>query len=375
MGTWGYKTFENDGASDWLYDLEEAQAIDFILKPIKAVNKARGKADLDDSLEALAAAEVIAGARYEPPQGVPPIATKWIRRTGFTPNDATVKLALRAIGKVVAASELADVWQEAEKLNAWHKAVKQLNRRLTISLQAKVPKRASKLIAPRQTLAEFIIEVAASPTSEKRAALRKKLTELEEPNHAVGGRRLPTLSPLHWLAAQGFVEEAKLLVARGAITGGDLISNALPRRFALKNKHYAMVDCLIQSGANTDYALLRIVQDDEIKIAEKLVRAGASLRWKHSGDCTLLHFAAMSGATKSIRWLLKHGLDINARDCIGDTPLHCAARKAHLAAVKVLIKRGANVYAKNEDGDTPLDEAIKCERKPIIRFLRQLKGE
>jgi hypothetical protein len=24
MGTWGYRTFENDAASDWLYDLEEA---------------------------------------------------------------------------------------------------------------------------------------------------------------------------------------------------------------------------------------------------------------------------------------------------------------------------------------------------------------
>jgi hypothetical protein len=44
MGTWGYKTFENDAASDWLYDLEEAKDSDFLLKSIKAVNGARGKA-------------------------------------------------------------------------------------------------------------------------------------------------------------------------------------------------------------------------------------------------------------------------------------------------------------------------------------------
>ena len=46
MGTWGYKTFENDAASDWLYDLEEAKDASFLLKPIKSVNGARGKLDL-----------------------------------------------------------------------------------------------------------------------------------------------------------------------------------------------------------------------------------------------------------------------------------------------------------------------------------------
>jgi hypothetical protein len=91
-------------------------------------------------LESLAAAEVIAGARHEPPQGVPAIAKKWIRRSGFSPNDATVKLAMRAVGKVEKDSQLSDTWQEAEQLAAWRKAVEQLNRRLEISLKASPPK-------------------------------------------------------------------------------------------------------------------------------------------------------------------------------------------------------------------------------------------
>jgi hypothetical protein len=63
MGTWGYKTFQNDAASDWLYDLEEAKEANFLLKPLQAVNRSRGKPDIDDCLESLAAADVIAGSR------------------------------------------------------------------------------------------------------------------------------------------------------------------------------------------------------------------------------------------------------------------------------------------------------------------------
>jgi predicted HTH domain antitoxin len=229
MGTWGYKTFENDAASDWLYDLEEAKNANFLLEPLQAVNRARGKPDVDDCLESLAAAEVIAGARHEPPQGVPAIAKKWIRRTGFSPNDATVKLAMRAVGRVEKDSQLSDTWQEAEQLAAWRKAVEQLNRRLEIALKASPPKRAAKLVVSRQTLAEFIIEVAANPTPEKRKELCAKLTELADPNQPVGGRGLIALSPLHWVIAcenptKRFghftaVDHVSFFVAQGSIFG------------------------------------------------------------------------------------------------------------------------------------------------------------
>src|SRR5260370_39212925 len=129
MGTWGYKTFENDAASDWLYDLEEAKDPSFLQKPLKEVIRSRGKPDIDASLEALAAAEVIAGARYEAPKDMPSTARTWIRRVGVSPKDATVELARRAVGKVGKDSELADSWKGAEKLSGLRKAVEDLDRR------------------------------------------------------------------------------------------------------------------------------------------------------------------------------------------------------------------------------------------------------
>lgn len=369
MGTWGYKTFENDAASDWLYDLEEAKDADFLLKPIKAVNSARGKPDLDDCLETLSAAEVIAGARHEPPQGVPAIAKKWIKRTGFSPNNATVKLAMRAVGKVGKDSELADTWQKAGELAVWRKAVDDLSRRLGITLKASPPKRVVKVVVPRQTLAEFIIEVAANPTPEKRAELRAKLAKQSDPNRPVGGRGLNSLTPLHWVASHGLLDEARLLVSRGAVVDAEVGCMARPISFAIDGKCYAVVDYLIEAGAEKDYALLKAIQGDEIELAQKLVRAGADLFAQNEGKVTLIHFAANAGAAKSIKWLVNQGLEVNAKACDGSTPLHGAVLQQSLAVVKVLVKNGADIHAKDQDGKTPQEEAGRFAPPAIVRFL------
>lgn len=374
MGTWGYKTFENDAASDWLYDLEEAKNSNFLLKPIKAVNSARNKPDIDDCLEALAAAEVIAGARHEPPQAVPAIATKWIRRTGFSPNNATVKLAMSAVAKVGKDSELADIWQEGGKLTAWRRALENLNRRLDIALKGSPPKRTVKVVIPRQTLAEFIIEVAANPTPEKREELREKLTKLSNPNRPVGGRGLNSMTPLHWIAGRGFIEEAKILVARGAVVDAKVGCMARPIAFAMDRKHYAMVEYLVEAGADKDYALWNAVQNNEIKIAGKLIEAGADLLAQTEGKATLMHVAAGAGAAKSIKWLADRGLDVNARACDGGTPLHSAVLHQGLATIKALIEQGADIRAKDNNGKTPLDEATDCGIRPIVRYLHQHGG-
>src|ERR1044071_4199180 len=130
MGTWGYKTFENDGAADWLYDLEEAEDAKFLLTPIKAVLRTKGKVDIDDCLETLAAAEVMAASRYEPPKDAPRIARSWIKRTAFVAKDADLKLAMRAVEKLCKNSELKDTWEGEGKLASWLKEVRKVSLRL-----------------------------------------------------------------------------------------------------------------------------------------------------------------------------------------------------------------------------------------------------
>jgi ankyrin repeat protein len=43
---------------------------------------------------------------------------------------------------------------------------------------------------------------------------------------------------------------------------------------------------------------------------------------------TVLHWACFAGSDTSIYYLLAWGVDVNARDNIGNTPLHLAIRSA-----------------------------------------------
>src|SRR4051812_6607626 len=185
MGTWGYKTFENDGAADWLYDLEEAEDTKFLLTPIKAILRTKGKADLDDCLESLAAAEVMAGSRYEPSKDVPRIARSWIKKIAFVAKDADLKLAIRAVEKLCQDSQLKDAWQEEGKLAPWLKEVKQLSKRLAAALRAKAPLRQAKPKEKRETLAELIIKVASGKEIARRPELQQKLARLTNPDKPV----------------------------------------------------------------------------------------------------------------------------------------------------------------------------------------------
>lgn len=180
------------------------------------------------------------------------------------------------------------------------------------------------------------------------------------------------MTPLHWVASYGLLEEAQLLISRGAMADTQVGCMARPIVFAMQNKHYAMVQYLIEAGADKNYALLNAMQRNEIGIAQKLVARGANLLAQNEAGVTLLHFAAMAGATKSAEWLLRQGLDINARDRIGETPLHCAVAEGNLATVKTLVGCGADLETRNKKGQTPLDMA-KADFIPrsIARFLRQ----
>jgi hypothetical protein len=114
MGTWGVKTFENDGSLDWLYTLEECDdtsALEDALNP-EDVN------DLDatDGEMILAASEVILGILKSPREGLPEEAIKWIKSHKKLEVSPLVSRAVNLIGKVIEKdSELKELWEENEE--------------------------------------------------------------------------------------------------------------------------------------------------------------------------------------------------------------------------------------------------------------------
>ena len=144
MGGWGTGSFENEDAQGFLGRLHSL-GIDDLRQILTRA------ADQDDYLEALesgiavAAAEVVAAlvvaarivATKEPsPPAAPREIMDWTSKNWTSKNRALVPsdlvdLARRAVERVRTNSELKDLWLEAEGLNEWNAALRELTERLS----------------------------------------------------------------------------------------------------------------------------------------------------------------------------------------------------------------------------------------------------
>jgi hypothetical protein len=91
-------------------------------------------------------------------------------------------------------------------------------------------------------------------------------------------------------------------------------------------------------------------------VVDVLVARGADVRARAANDIgnTALHAVfAMSGDLRVAERLLAAGADVNARGGGGYTPLHLAAARGHLAGVELLLSRGADASAGPPTGAPP----------------------
>jgi len=88
---------------------------------------------LTNRSRAIAAAEVVATAKGNPPQAVPKQIAEWVSKVEGAPSAEMLDLARRAVERVRNDSELKDLWLEAEGLNEWSTALRDLESRLATS--------------------------------------------------------------------------------------------------------------------------------------------------------------------------------------------------------------------------------------------------
>jgi ankyrin repeat protein len=137
--------------------------------------------------------------------------------------------------------------------------------------------------------------------------------------------------------------------------------------WAARNGQTSMVRLLLDRGARVDPALPAAAGWGRAEILEMLMS-------RHPSPAALneaLFAAATSDDTSILQTLLRHGVDVNARDAYGDTPLMDAARRANVAAVRVLLTSGADpdatVQHAGRNGWTALHSAARADpgRDPV----------
>jgi hypothetical protein len=141
MSAWGYKNFENDAASDYVWDVKESDA--GVLKVIRTITEFTDTPPTEDKAEeVLAAIEYLAAAKGNPCEDLTPEATAFVSEhllqfkqylvPGFSdPDIDVVDLSLKAICKVREDSELSNIWkQDEDDIKPWHEVLDDLERRI-----------------------------------------------------------------------------------------------------------------------------------------------------------------------------------------------------------------------------------------------------
>jgi hypothetical protein len=129
MGAWGTAAFDNDDASDWVYDLEKRglAAIDAALTDAEAATDL----EIPTDANAIAAGEVIAAALGRPVDGLREDIQELAIFLGpdITPDHASRGRVVAE--RVRAGSELADLWSESADGAVWRRSIDDLVGRLT----------------------------------------------------------------------------------------------------------------------------------------------------------------------------------------------------------------------------------------------------
>ena len=82
-----------------------------------------------------------------------------------------------------------------------------------------------------------------------------------------------------------------------------------------------------------------------------------------------LHLAIAQARLIDVIFLLRKGVNVNARDNDGWSPLHVAVGKKHLHIVNILLAEGADPNMTGLENETPLHTAVACGNFNIVKAL------
>jgi hypothetical protein len=128
VGAWGTGSFENDDAADWVLGLGKFSPGDLSKILVQAAGAEYLEAPV--ACETIAAAEVVAALKGSPAEGAPAAVVQWAKKHPQALTPELTAAAMQAMDRARKNGELKDLWMEADGLNDWIAAMRELQGRL-----------------------------------------------------------------------------------------------------------------------------------------------------------------------------------------------------------------------------------------------------
>jgi GMP synthase-like glutamine amidotransferase len=407
MGAWNSKPFGNDTALDWLWELEKAD-INFIKSTLRGFSKIEDSPDADESEVFLAAAMIVYASSQPIVKGIPAEAKKWVITHGYVPCSSDIALSINGARKILADSELQELWEESGNSKAWEKNTEKLISNLNLIDKKALPKRVPKPPGLPRVLSKMLEHPESKTNPKLIEKIWKKIHGLKDIN-AVSSET-DYNSPLVLLSKYGWKDGVQYLLDKGIDINKStpLVNNSLALSFACLNHHYEIAKLLLSAGAKVSSVYAKFSGEDKyhvvydegkldrtidiirpsgalitvansksgsVEIVKLLVEYGADIHEKELNGYTLAHLCAKSGNIELLKWLLSHEVNIDERSTFfKETALFSGL--ANLEIVEVLLKAGANPNIPDRYKSTVLDKIEWFEEqtddvKKIGRLLRR----
>lgn len=132
MGAWDIGPFDNDDASDWLFELEDSRDTSAIADALSAIiDLGEDYAEAPECSNAIAAAEVIAALRSHPAAKLPDTVQAWVEENQELEVSDLVPTAQTVVQRIRTESELKELWDESDDAGKWYATLDDLSARLS----------------------------------------------------------------------------------------------------------------------------------------------------------------------------------------------------------------------------------------------------
>ena len=184
-------------------------------------------------------------------------------------------------------------------------------------------------------------------------------------------------TPLHHAAAKNRLRMVQLLLELGAdpnatdATGGTPLTTA-----AQEHADAAISAALAAAGSRLD--LLTAINTGRLDEAEAMLRENPDRIGPDGADTIALHLAVSKNDLPALRWLLAHGVAVNARRMMWDcnhTALHMAVERGAMDIARLLLEAGADPNIRDDKFDaTALGWAEHFGRPDFAELIRAKGG-